>query len=77
MKWAGHVARKGGGDVHTGFWWGALRKRYHLENLGVDGKIILKRIFNTCERGMDWNDLTQSRDRWQALVNAVMNHRVP
>jgi hypothetical protein len=24
-------------------------------------------------RGMDWNDLTQDRDRWQALANVVMN----
>ena len=29
-----------------------------------------------CE-GMDWIDLAQSRDRWWALVNAVMNLRVP
>jgi len=42
MRWAGH----GGGrrDVHTGFWWGNLRERDHLEDQGLDGRIILKLI---------------------------------
>jgi hypothetical protein len=31
--------------VHTGFWWGGLREKYHLEGPVVDGRIILKRIF--------------------------------
>jgi hypothetical protein len=27
--------------------------------------------------GMDWIDLAQDREQWRALVNTVMNHRVP
>jgi hypothetical protein len=27
--------------------------------------------------GVDWIDLAQDRNQWRALVNTVMNHRVP
>jgi hypothetical protein len=27
--------------------------------------------------GMDWNNLAHNRDQWRALVNTVMNLRVP
>ena len=32
----------GRGEACTGFWWGKLRGRDHVEDLGVDGMIILK-----------------------------------
>jgi hypothetical protein len=50
----------------------------HLEDPGVDGRIILKWIFKKWDGGgVDWIDMAQDRDRWRALVNAVMNPRVP
>ena len=33
------------GEVHTECWWGDRRDGGHLENLGIDGMIILKMIF--------------------------------
>jgi hypothetical protein len=47
----GHVWETG--DVHTGFWWGDLRERDHLEDLSIDEKIILKCIFKKCD-GEPW-----------------------
>jgi hypothetical protein len=34
MRWAGHLARRGRGEVHAGFWWGKLREREYLEIKG-------------------------------------------
>jgi hypothetical protein len=33
-----HVWRRA--EVYTGFWWGSLRERDHLEDQGVDGRIM-------------------------------------
>jgi len=33
------------GEVHTGFWWGNLGEGDHLEDLDIDGGIVLKWIF--------------------------------
>jgi len=64
-------------DIYTGFWWRNFGERNHLEDLGVDGRIILRLIFRKWDGGTDWIDVVQDRDRWRALVNAVMNLRVP
>jgi hypothetical protein len=45
MSLAGNVALWGRGEVLPGFWWENLRKRDHLEELCIDGRIILKWIF--------------------------------
>ena len=66
----------GRGEACTGFWWGNLRERDHLGEPGADGKITLRWIFRKWDVGcMDWIELAQDRDRWRALVNAVMNLR--
>jgi hypothetical protein len=37
MRWAGHVARMGRGEVFTGFWLGGPKARDHWIDLGVAG----------------------------------------
>jgi hypothetical protein len=38
-------------EVYAGVWWGNLRERDHLENPGVDGRIILRWIFKKWDMG--------------------------
>jgi hypothetical protein len=56
---------------------GENREGDHFEDPGIDGRIILKWILEKWDRGIDWIDLAQERDRWRAFVNAVMNLRIP
>jgi hypothetical protein len=42
MRWVGHVARMGRGDVFTGFWLGGPKRRDHWEDLGVGGRITFR-----------------------------------
>jgi hypothetical protein len=47
--------------------------RDHSEDLGVDGRIILKYLREIGCDILDWIDVAEDRDRWRALVNTVMN----
>jgi hypothetical protein len=38
-------------------WWGDLRERDHLEDPGVEERIIMRWIFRRWDGGMDWIDL--------------------
>jgi hypothetical protein len=53
-----------------------LEERDHLEELGVNGKITPKWIFKKLDGNLFGIILALDRDRWRALVNAVMNLRV-
>jgi hypothetical protein len=46
--------------VYTGVWWENLRERNHWVDLGVDGRIILRRIFKKWDVGV-WTGLNWLR----------------
>ena len=78
MRWVGHVARMVEMTGVCRVWVGKPegkrplgRPRHRWED---NIKMDLQEV--GC-RGMDWIELVQDRDRWRALVTAVMNLRVP
>jgi hypothetical protein len=42
---------------------GKLREREHMDDPGVDGRIILRSVFRKLVGGMDWIDVAEDRDR--------------
>ena len=75
MRWAGHIDRMAKREAYTGVKpegnrpLGKPRCRWKDNN-----KMDLPE--EGCG-GMDWIELSQHRDRWRALMNAVMNLRFP
>jgi hypothetical protein len=77
-RWAWHVARMGAKRNAYRILVGNPEGKRHLgrpRRWWVDNIKIYRR--DTGLDGIDWNDLAQDRDQWRALVNTVMNLRVP
>ena len=78
MRLTGHVARMG---EKRGVYRVLVRKPEGKRQLGKPRRRWEENIkLNLQEVGrgsMDWIELAQDRERWRALVNAVINLRVP
>jgi hypothetical protein len=71
MRWARHVAQMC--YMHKGYWRESQKERDHWENRDAVRWTILGWILER-EDGMD---VAQDRVQWRALVNMVMNLRIP
>jgi len=66
-----------GGEKYIRFWWGNLTERdLGRSRLRREDNIKMG-LQEVGFGGMDWIELARDRDKWRALVNAVMNFRVP
>jgi hypothetical protein len=77
MRWAGHVARMGEGGGAYRILVGRPEGRRPLGRPRHSWEDNIKWIFKKWDGSMDWIDMVQHRDRWRAVVNAVLNLRVP
>jgi hypothetical protein len=71
------VDKWGRRGMHIGYCWEIHKERDHWEDQDVGGGNIKMDLEEIEWGGMDWIDLTQDRDKWRALVNTVINLRVP
>jgi hypothetical protein len=79
MRWVGHVARMGEGRNVYRVLVGKPEGKRPLERprrIWEDGIKMDLREIGLGGWGMEWIHLAEDRDRWQAVVNAVMNLRV-
>jgi len=75
LRGAGHVAHKGERRCLYRVLVGKPEGKNQMKDRGVWEDIIKKDLQEVGCGGMDWIELAQDRDRWRALVNAVMNQQ--
>jgi hypothetical protein len=64
--------------MHIGYWWEIQKEGDHWEDQDVGGVDNIKMDLREIGwDGMDWINLAEDRDQWRALVNAVINLRLP
>jgi len=63
--------------AYTGFGWGKPEGKRPLGRPRRRWEDNIKKDLQDVGWGMDWTELAQDRDRWRALVRAVINIRVP
>jgi hypothetical protein len=74
MRWAGHVARMGEVRKLYKVWWESPKERDRSEDQGLGGRMGSESIlWRLALGGVYWIRLAQDRDRWRAVVSAVMN----
>jgi hypothetical protein len=66
MIWAGHVECVGKKRNEYSIWYGSLKERDHLEDVGVDGW-ILKEILKKCN-GRSWTGFSGLRIRTSGVL---------
>ena len=76
MRWAGNVECIGKRDGGCWVAVGKPEEKDSLENPGLVKRLILKYILRKQHKGVEWINLAQDRDRWQAFLDVVMNLRV-
>jgi hypothetical protein len=65
-------------EAYTGYWWGVPEGKRTLERHRRRWEDNIEMDLQDVGCGdMDWIELAQDRDRWRALVNAVMKLQVP